>query len=63
MVAPDYAADLFVPILDRGRNAKEREFGSSTMYTVQCTCVDLIIMNIFLYEIYMDIKYVHTYIV
>ena len=30
-VAPDYAADLSVPILDRGRNAKEREIGSSTM--------------------------------
>ena len=23
--APDYAADLSVPILDRGRNTKERE--------------------------------------
>ena len=30
-VAPDYAADLSVPILDRGRNAKEREIGFSTM--------------------------------
>ena len=30
-VAPDYAADLSVPILDRGRNAKEKEIGSSTM--------------------------------
>ena len=30
-VAPDYAADLSVPILDRGRNAKGREIGSSTM--------------------------------
>jgi hypothetical protein len=30
-VAPDYAVDLSVPILDRGRNAKEREIGSSTM--------------------------------
>ena len=30
-VAPDYASDLSVPILDRGRNAKEREIGSSTM--------------------------------
>ena len=40
-VAPDYAADLSVPILDRGRNAKEREIGSSTMYTgtVQCTYI------------------------
>ena len=26
-VAHYYAADLFVPILDRGRNAKEREIG------------------------------------
>ena len=26
-IAPDYAADLYVPILDRGRNAKEREIG------------------------------------
>ena len=31
-VAPDYAAHLSVPILDRGRKAKEREIGSSTMY-------------------------------
>ena len=30
-VAPEYAADLSVPILDRGRNAKERKIGSSTM--------------------------------
>ena len=30
-IAPGYAADLSVPILDRGRNAKEREIGSSTM--------------------------------
>ena len=33
-VGPDYAADLSVPILDRGRHAKEREVGSSTMYNV-----------------------------
>ena len=33
-VAPDYAADLSVPVLDRGQNAKEREIGSSTMYSV-----------------------------
>ena len=32
MVAPDYDADLSVPILDHGQNAKEREIGSSTMY-------------------------------
>ena len=38
-VAPDYAADLYVPILDRFQNAKEREIGSSTIY-----CVDLIII-------------------
>ena len=30
-VAPDYAADLSVPILERDRNAKEREIGSSTI--------------------------------
>ena len=30
-VAPDYAADFSVPILDHGRNAKERKIGSSTM--------------------------------
>ena len=30
-IMPDYAADLSVPILDRGRNAKEREIGSSTI--------------------------------
>ena len=28
---PDYAADLSVLILDRGRNAQEREIGSSIM--------------------------------
>ena len=33
-VAPNYAADLSVPMLDRGGNAKERKIGSSTMYTV-----------------------------
>ena len=33
-VAPVYAEDLSVPILDRGRNSKERESGSSTMYSV-----------------------------
>ena len=27
-VAPDYAADLSVPIFDRGQNAKQREIGS-----------------------------------
>ena len=45
-VAPDYAAALSLPILDRGRNAREREIGSSTVYTctLQCTCVDLIII-------------------
>ena len=31
MVAPDYAADLSGPILDRGRNAKEKKIGYSTM--------------------------------
>ena len=34
MVAPDYATDLSVSILDRGRKAKEREIGSSTMYSL-----------------------------
>ena len=34
MVAPYYPADLSVPKLDRSRNAKEREMGSSTMYSV-----------------------------
>ena len=33
-VAPDYATDLSVPILDRGRDAKKREIGSSTTYSV-----------------------------
>ena len=32
---PDYAADLFVPILDRGGNAKGRAIGSSTIYIVR----------------------------
>ena len=36
-IAPDYAADLFVPILDRGRNPKEMEIGSSTMYSVHAS--------------------------
>ena len=43
-VALDYAADLSVQILDHGQNAKEREICSSTMYIVQCACVDLIII-------------------
>ena len=34
-VAPDYAIDLYVPLLGRGRNAKER--GSTTGPCVQCT--------------------------
>ena len=34
VVAPDYAAYLSVSILDRAQNAKEREIGSSTMYSV-----------------------------
>ena len=33
MVAPDYAADLLVPIFERGRR-KERDIGSSTMNSV-----------------------------
>ena len=33
-VAPGYAADLPLPILDRGRNTKERVMGSSTIYSV-----------------------------
>ena len=54
VVAPDYAAYLSVSILDRAQNAKEREIGSSTMYSVQCTCVDLII-NIYHYYNYLCI--------
>ena len=27
-IAPDYATDLSIPILDRGQDAKEREIGS-----------------------------------
>ena len=34
MVAPDYGADLSVPISDCGQNAKECEIGSSTMNSV-----------------------------
>ena len=30
-VAPHYAADSSVPILDRGRNTIEKKVGSSTM--------------------------------
>ena len=33
-VAPGYAADLFVPILDRGRNAKRK--GDRLLDHVQC---------------------------
>ena len=33
-VVPDYAPPISVPILDRGQKAKEREIGSSTMYSV-----------------------------
>ena len=43
MIAPDYAADLFIPIMERGRNAKEREIGSSTMCR---TNIILIIIHI-----------------
>ena len=45
MVAPDYAPDLSVPILNRGQNAKEREIGSSTMDSV-CT-LNMIDLGIF----------------
>ena len=44
------AAYLYAPILDHSRNTKEREIGSSTIYIVQCTCVDLIIIIINHYE-------------
>ena len=43
-VTPDYAADLFVPILDRGRNAKEWEISSSTMYSVHVSTLFFIII-------------------
>ena len=46
-IAPAYAANLCASILNRGRNAKEREISSSTMYSVLCTCVDLIIIIIY----------------
>ena len=36
-MAPDYAADLSVPIFDRGRNAKRK--GDRLMYIVQCSYV------------------------
>ena len=42
MVAPDYAAYLCVPILDRGRYTKR--VGDRLLDHVQCTCVDLIII-------------------
>ena len=41
-VAPTYAADLSVPILDHGRKAKRK--GDRLIDLVQCTCVDLIII-------------------
>ena len=40
-VTPDYAADLSVPILDRGQKAKRK--GDRLLFDVQCTYVDLII--------------------
>ena len=45
-VEPDYAADLSVPILDRGRNAKRRGDRLFDHVHVQCTCIDLIIFII-----------------
>ena len=39
MVAPDYAADLSIPILDHGRNAKRKE--DRLLDHVQCTCTIL----------------------
>ena len=43
-VAPDYAANLSVSILDRGRNAKRK--GDRLLDHVQCACVDLIICTL-----------------
>ena len=43
VVAPDYAAYLSVPILDRGQNAKRK--GDRLLEHVQCTCVHLIIIK------------------
>ena len=52
---PDYAADSSVPILDRGRNAIEREIGSSTMFVDHVlTTVKLfinIIISFWVYEL------------
>ena len=45
-VAPDYAADLSVTILDRDRNAERK--GDRLLDHVHCTCVDLIIIIIIL---------------
>ena len=36
---PDYAADLSVPILDRGRNGKTKGDRLLDHVIVQCTCV------------------------
>ena len=49
-VAPDYAADLSVPRLDRcGQNAIRK--GDRLLDHVQCTCVDLIIIFILLFTV------------
>jgi hypothetical protein len=57
-VAPDFAADLSVQIMDHGRNAKEREIGSSAIYSVH-TCVDLI--NIIINYMYIPINFLHCF--
>ena len=67
-VALDYVEDLSLPILDPDRKEKERQIGSSTMYSVHCTitCVDLIILfyniifcacNVFFWRGGVDIDY------
>ena len=49
-VVLDYAVDLSVPRLDRGRNA-----GVRLLDNKQCTCVDLIIIIKIYYKIYIVI--------
>jgi hypothetical protein len=58
-VAPKYAADLSVPILDRGRKAKEMEIGSSTMYMCRPNYLLIILAYKFSYEIYSFLKIIN----
>ena len=48
-VVPDYAADLSVPILDSGRNAKRKE--DWLINHVEYTYVDLILLYIILVHV------------